>query len=1276
MPAKKPDVWTPESVRVILFYVVLAVVLAVFSTAFALRQKRRQGLRSDLERRVTLLQGAPVQSESEYETSRQTGYRMGILGVIGFSFWVIVPLVGQFLMAFMSVSNAGVWNPLGLSPPGSESWLQGFLIVAFISAAALVVSAQWSSWVKLLFLEPCSLEDATIVMVTVGKKSHACTVELAEDGQRFFQLMCYRYTFVPAEGRFRPVGLQLLSGRDVAEAMKKQGLESSIAAERLARNGSNEVKVPVPSVLKSIFDEFHTVIYVYQLYAIWLNISAGFWKVPLLWFLLVTSAGLYRSLGITRRSRVKIRDMAEVKGSVTVLRDGGTPMLIDVAHVVPGDLLQVERETTIPCDCVLAAGSVMMHEAMLTGEPMPITKAPLEPQEASAGKASFLYGGTTVMEVTGGAAEAEGKALAVVQAVGGTTERANLLRLVLFPSDYEFGYTKSLPKAYGILCAYALFELLLLLVIPRPFVSKPSTYTIMQALYCVLQLISPLLGVAVAAGQATSAGNLTNKGMMCLAPEKVPVAGNVDVLVLDKTGTITKDGMDFQAMQLCTSGAMEATYAKGAESFAAGSRALGELPDVPRYFLASCHKLTLHKGDYIGNHVEREMFMALGGWSLEVASGHRLLTDGRSSLEVLQVLDFDHTRMTSGCVCKLPDGSVHVFLKGAAAAIQKCCSTDAAFFQSTADKWSSESYYVLGCATKLLTDSSSAPRRTRVDLEQGLQPLGLLLFKNEVRPDSAEALEVLRQGSTPCVMCTGDHLLTGVNVAKQVGIIPAGHRVLCLELEGSQLVWRVLEGEDHEPGGTGKSSLRALAAASGSVVMEQAAWDVLRESSHLRSVLARVRVFGRMRPEGKVAVIEELQAMGHCVGMCGDGGNDCGALRAAHIGVALSSSDASIVAPFSAASDLSLFRVSDVLREGRACLSTNVACFLYFVAYGLGATTQKLMLLVYSGTSASEWQWLYNDIFLSICLPAQMIRCQASERLSPYRPTSWLLGTRVMVSILSSWAIQVVFLVILWIALFTQPFYVKADPEVIGLTAADFQKQADNFEGEVTWMALALHLATCCLAYSHGSHHRKALYTNVRLLVAYAVLVGGLATALFTERGKFNCMVRVNCDSEASVNAYIPVISDITLAGLGGCMMAPQMQFWSSNASRVSSVVEEALGHKAPRCVPSTATMEAENIPPEFRDPAAINNVLPPYFRWVVAAVLLTYATTMNVFQQLVVLNRRFDIAERQQEQCALAGDASSGAASEAPAGLLDPRGARVELGETFSGSQQGRSLV
>merc|ERR1719171_2771876 len=102
-----------------------------------------------------------------------------------------------------------------------------------------------------------------------------------------------------------------------------------------------------------------------------------------------------------------------------------------------------------------------------------------------------------------------------------------------------------------------------------------------------------------------------------------------------------------------------------------------------------------------------------------------------------------------------------------------------------------------------------------------------------------------------------------------------------------------------------------------------AAFSVLVATGELADLLLRIRVFGRMLPDQKVQVVNAHQAKNFVVGMCGDGGNDCAALRAAHVGVALSDSEAAVVASFSSSGrSTSIKAMVQVVKMGRACLSS------------------------------------------------------------------------------------------------------------------------------------------------------------------------------------------------------------------------------------------------------------------------------------------------------------------------------------------------------------------
>ena len=90
-------------------------------------------------------------------------------------------------------------------------------------------------------------------------------------------------------------------------------------------------------------------------------------------------------------------------------------------------------------------------------------------------------------------------------------------------------------------------------------------------------------------------------------------------------------------------------------------------------------------------------------------------------------------------------------------------------------------------------------------------------------------------------------------------------------------------------------------------------WDYLlkHDPDAALEYAKRTKVFGRCTPSDKVTIVSTSVELGEIVLMCGDGGNDCGALKAAHVGVALSDAEASVVAPFTSL-DKSILSVTEV----------------------------------------------------------------------------------------------------------------------------------------------------------------------------------------------------------------------------------------------------------------------------------------------------------------------------------------------------------------------------
>jgi len=94
------------------------------------------------------------------------------------------------------------------------------------------------------------------------------------------------------------------------------------------------------------------------------------------------------------------------------------------------------------------------------------------------------------------------------------------------------------------------------------------------------------------------------------------------------------------------------------------------------------------------------------------------------------------------------------------------------------------------------------------------------------------------------------------------------------------------------------------------------------------------RVFARAKPRDKTKIIMVYQKLGKRVSMCGDGANDCGALKQADIGLSLCTSETSISAPFSS-QVTNILAMVELIKECRASLATNFSLFNIMAIYAL-----------------------------------------------------------------------------------------------------------------------------------------------------------------------------------------------------------------------------------------------------------------------------------------------------------------------------------------------------
>ncbi|KAJ3055345.1 hypothetical protein HK102_011364, partial [Quaeritorhiza haematococci] len=129
-------------------------------------------------------------------------------------------------------------------------------------------------------------------------------------------------------------------------------------------------------------------------------------------------------------------------------------------------------------------------------------------------------------------------------------------------------------------------------------------------------------------------------------------------------------------------------------------------------------------------------------------------------------------------------------------------------------------------------------------------------------------------------------------------------------------------------------------------------------------------IFARAKPTDKSAIIERLIHMGRYTAMCGDGTNDCGALKTAHVGLALSDTEASIVAPFTS-SKKSISDVPKLLAEGRCALDTSFTAFKYMAIYPV-IQLFTASIAYWFETQLSDFMYLVDDLVVVFPLATLM----------------------------------------------------------------------------------------------------------------------------------------------------------------------------------------------------------------------------------------------------------------------------------------------------------------
>ncbi|XP_005544704.3 polyamine-transporting ATPase 13A2 isoform X9 [Macaca fascicularis] len=906
--------------------------------------------------------------------------------------------------------------------------------------------------------------QAAVGAVPEGAWKDTAQLHKSEEAKRMLRYYLFqgqRYIWIETQQAFYQVSL-LDHGRSCDDIHRsRHGLSLQDQTVRKAIYGPNVISVPVKSYPQLLVDEALNPYYGFQAFSIALWLADHYYWYALCIFL-ISAISICLSLYKTRKQSQTLRDMVKLSMRVCVCRPGGEEEWVDSSELVPGDCLVLPQEGGLmPCDAALVAGECMVNESSLTGESVPVLKTALPeglgPYCAETHRRHTLFCGTLVLQAR---AYVGPHVLAVVTRTGFCTAKGGLVSSILHPRPINFKFYKHSMKFVAALSVLALLGTIYsIFILYRN--RLPLNEIVIRALDLVTVVVPPALPAAMTVCTLYAQGRLRRQGIFCIHPLRINLGGKLQLVCFDKTGTLTEDGLDV----------MGVVPLKG-QAFLPLVPEPRRLPVGPLLrALATCHALSRLQDTPVGDPMDLKMVESTG-WVLEEelaadsAFGTQVLAVMRPPLWEPQLQGMEEPPVPVSVLCRFPFSSAlqrmsvvvawpgasqpEAYVKGSPELVAGLCNPETVptDFAQMLQSYTAAGYRVVALASKSLPTVSSleaAQQLTRDTVERELSLLGLLVMRNLLKPQTTPVIQALRRTRIRAVMVTGDNLQTAVTVARGCGMVaPQEHLIIV----------HATHPERGQP-----ASLEFLPMESPTVV-------------NGIKVLVQGTVFARMAPEQKTELVCELQKLQYCVGMCGDGANDCGALKAADVGISLSQAEASVVSPFTS-SMASIECVPMVIREGRCSLDTSFSVFKYMALYSLTQFISVLILYTIN-TNLGDLQFLAIDLVITTTVAVLMSRTGPALALGRVRPPGALLSVPVLSSLLLQVALVTGVQLGGYFLTLAQPWFVPLNRTV---PAPD---NLPNYENTVVFSLSSFQYLILAAAVSKGAPFRRPLYTNER----------------------------------------------------------------------------------------------------------------------------------------------------------------------------------------------------
>lgn len=526
---------------------------------------------------------------------------------------------------------------------------------------------------------------------------------------------------------------------------------------------------------------------------------------------------------------------AAVKVRATVRR-GAVLEEVDAAELVPGDVVLLESGGAVPADLrILTEIEARIDESVLTGESEPVLKDPASIEDANASlgdRFNMLYAGTSVVN---------GRISAVVTETGLSTQLGRIAHSLSGKS----APAPLVVRMKSFTTRLALFMVFFIVALGAAELIRGTDTgdVVLLAIALAVSAIPEGLPVGVTVALSIASRRMAGRNVIVRLLPAVEGLGACTVIATDKTGTLTVNRMTVKRVVLPDGFEAEVT---GEGLDLVGDLLSGEHPVKPQQLAelqrlttvgVLCNEAQLRVVDdevvAVGDTVDAA-FLVLG----EKLGIRRIEAEDTSPR--VGLIPYESARGYAASYNTL-DGTTQCWVKGAVELVLEMCpDVDKEAVLAQTVRLASSGYRVIALATGA---AESIEPGSLIPLPANLRFLGLAGLIDPVRRDVPDAVQRCRDAGVDVKMVTGDHPITALAIARQLGIAA----------EESQVV----HGRELATGDLDPSRIEAAS------------------------------VFARVEPSHKTRIVKSLQDTGHYVAVTGDGVNDAPALRAANIGVAM-----------------------------------------------------------------------------------------------------------------------------------------------------------------------------------------------------------------------------------------------------------------------------------------------------------------------------------------------------------------------------------------------------